>query len=318
MFKKATKEQSKLRLGIAGPSGAGKTYTALAIGTELGKAAVIDSEHGSASKYADRFNFDVLELEDFDPGNYVKAIHEAENEGYEVIIVDSLTHAWAGKGGALEMQHNVAKKSQSGNTYFAWREVTPRHDALVEAMLTSKCHVIATMRSKQDYIIEGNKPKKVGMAPVQRDGMEYEFDVFADLTLDHDLIVSKSRIETLDGKIINKPGKEFAGDLKAWLASGAVPVPRKPKESESSSPAPDSDKPKEAEQAKPAPSPKVIVPIEGAKDEALLSAVDRMKLAKVTTPEMIDLAVQTYGVSREKFAQELKKYQMAELLKAFE
>jgi AAA domain-containing protein len=228
-FRKATKAQSRLRMALTGPSGSGKTYSALAIGQHLGsKLAVIDTERGSASKYADEFQFDVLELENFAPNNYVEAIHAAEEAGYDVLIIDSLSHAWMGKGGALEQVDKAAAKSQSKNSYFAWRDVTPQHNALVDAMLRSKCHVIATMRAKTEYLIENvngkQTPTKVGLAAIQRDGIEYEFDVAADINLQHQFIPSKTRCKALDGAVIDLPGKQVADILNAWLTDGA-PMP---------------------------------------------------------------------------------------------
>jgi hypothetical protein len=227
-FAKATKTQAKLRLAIAGPAGSGKTYSALAIGTKLGeKVALIDTEHGSASKYADKFDFDTLALTTFSPERYVEAIKSAATEGYGVIIIDSLSHAWAGEGGALEI-HDAAT-AKTGNSYTAWRQVTPLHNQLVEAMLQSPAHVIATLRSKTAYSQEkdqGGKTvvRKVGLQPVQRDGMEYEFDVFLDMDAQNTGSVSKTRCPELTGRIFHKPGDELAAILKAWLSDGTVSV----------------------------------------------------------------------------------------------
>lgn len=226
MFTRATKTQSRLRLALIGPSGSGKTFTALQIASQLGeRIAVIDTERGSASKYADRFGFDVCNLDSFDPRQYVTAIKEAEQAGYDVLVIDSLSHAWFGSGGALELVDKAAKKSQSGNSYMAWREVTPLHNQLVDAMLQSRCHIIVTMRAKTEYVLETDSrgkqvPRKVGMAPIQRDGTEYEFDVVADLSLDHDFIVSKTRCNALDGLVIAKAAG-VADMLKTWLTDGA-------------------------------------------------------------------------------------------------
>lgn len=227
MFTKATKKAAKARIAISAPSGGGKTFTALTIASGLGgKIAVIDTERGSASKYADRFSFDVCEPEEFSPASYVQAIKAAEAAGYDVLVIDSLTHAWSGKGGALEQVDNAAARSQ-GNKFAAWRHVTPMHNALVDAMVSSKCHVIATMRSKTEWVIDeddrGRKvPRKIGMAPVQRDGMEYEFDIFGEMDQENTLIITKSRCEALSGAVIKKPGQEFAGTIKSWLEDGAA------------------------------------------------------------------------------------------------
>ncbi len=225
-FKKATKQQAKGRLALIGPPGSGKTYTALTFAQYLGKkVGVIDTEHGSASKYADIFDFDVVELTTFSPQNYVDKIHEAEAAGYDVIIIDSLSHAWTGKNGALEMVDQVAARTKSRNTFNAWREVTPHHNAMVEAILGARCHIIATLRSKVEYVVEednrGRKvPRKVGMAPVQRDGLEYEFDVVGDMDPENTLVVTKSRCPKLSGVVVNKPGREFSETFNRWLSNG--------------------------------------------------------------------------------------------------
>lgn len=230
MFKKATKTQARLRLALIGPSGSGKTYSALSIAKNLGESiAVIDSEHGSASKYADLFNFDTCELTSFHPQNYINAIQAAEE--YDVLIIDSLSHAWMGRDGTLEQVDRVAKRLQHSNSFAAWRDVTPLHNQLVDTMLACPNHLIVTMRSKTEYVVEANEkgkmvPKKVGMAPVQRDGLEYEFDVSGELNLDNELIISKSRCSSLTGQVIAKPGAQMALVLKEWLNDGA-PAPRR-------------------------------------------------------------------------------------------
>lgn len=230
-FSKATKKKTKLRMALCGPSGSGKTYTALSIATKLGaKVAVIDSEHGSASKY-DWFNFDVLELSNCAPQDYINAINGAVQFGYDVLVIDSLSHAWAGKNGVLEMVDAAAKRSQSQNSFTAWRDVTPQHNALVEAMLAANIHIIVTLRVKTDYVMEEverngrriQSPRKVGLAPIQRDGLEYEFDIVGDLSLDNTLSISKTRCPDLHNAVIDKPGADFAAQLHGWLETGVEP-----------------------------------------------------------------------------------------------
>lgn len=231
-FVKATKTQARLRLGIIGPAGSGKTYTALRVARALvgaeGRIALIDTEHGSASKYADLTDFDTLSLESYHPERYIDAIHAAEAAGYDVVIIDSLSHAWSGKDGALELVDRAAARAKSSNSYVAWRDVTPLHNRLVDTILGARLHVIATMRSKTEYVLEtvnGKQvPRKVGMAPIQRDGMEYEFDVTGDIDLDHKLAITKTRCAVLDGVVVDRPGEEFAETLRAWLTDGA-PMP---------------------------------------------------------------------------------------------
>ncbi len=233
LFQKATKKSARLRMALIGVAGAGKTYTALSIAQHLGdKVAVIDTERGSASKYSDSFEFDVLELETFAPQMYVEAIHAAEEAGYDVLIIDSLSHAWTGKGGALEQVDRIAKRSQSGNTFGAWRDVTPQHNMLVEGIINAKMHIITTMRAKTEYVQEKNEKtgrvtvRKIGLAPVQRDGLEYEFDVVADLDQDNNLIVGKTRCPAVAGAVVHKAGRDIARTLRAWLSEdGAKEAP---------------------------------------------------------------------------------------------
>lgn len=233
-FTRATKLTAKLRLALAAPSGAGKTYTALQLATHMGgPIAVIDTERGSASKYADLFTFDVIELDSFHPQRYIDAIHEAEAGGYGVLIIDSLSHAWAGKDGALELVDAAAKRlatryrSGREDSFAAWQEVTPLHNALVDAMVQSRVHLIATLRTKTEYVVETKdgrtKPRKIGLAPIQREGLEYEYDVAADLDHEHTLIIHKSRCPALAGKVFPHPGKEVAELLLAWLQGPSTP-----------------------------------------------------------------------------------------------
>lgn len=229
-FQHAVKHAAKLRLALIGPAGSGKTYTALAIATALAngkRVAVVDTEHGSAEKYADLFDFDTLTPDLFSPQVYIDAIHDAEQAGYGVIILDSLSHAWSGTGGALELVDRAAKRSSSGNSFGAWREVTPLHNAMVDAIVGAKLHVIATMRTKTEYVQDKDDKgktviRKMGLQPVQRDGLEYEFDVVADLDQDNTLIVGKTRCPPLSGGVYPKAGANVAGILLAWLSGEPV------------------------------------------------------------------------------------------------
>src|SRR5262245_11972412 len=231
-FQKATKKLARLRLSIAGPSGSGKTYTALKVATEmnLGKIAVIDTERGSASKYANKFDFDVLELTEFHPEKYIEAIKDAEKAGYDVLIIDSTTHEWAGKGGCLDLHDAEVKRQRTTNTYTAWSAVTPLHQRFIDAIVGSSCHVISSVRSKTDYVQEkdGNNRttvRKVGMAAVKRDGMEYEYDIHIEMDIDHNGVIGKTRCEELDSKVFPKPGAELASIIVAWLTDSAEPAP---------------------------------------------------------------------------------------------
>jgi hypothetical protein len=230
MFKKATREKNRLRLALDGPSGSGKTYTALRLAHALagpdGRIAVIDTEHGSASKYEGDapdgipWHWDECVLAHYAPSTYEAAIKFADKELYDVLVIDSLSHAWIGVGGALDQ---VDKKG--GNKFTAWRDVTPQHDAMIAAILNSECHVIVTLRSKMEYVMEENEkgkmvPTKIGLRPIQREGVEYEFDVIGDLDLNHTLTISKSRCSAIDGKKVNQPGAPLMDAIKTWLFSG--------------------------------------------------------------------------------------------------
>jgi energy-coupling factor transporter ATP-binding protein EcfA2 len=240
---KATKTQLKARVAIDGPSGSGKTWTALVVATALagenGRIVVVDTERRSASLYANKFTFDTVNLpltdergnEDprgFSPEVYTEVIEALEND-YDVIVIDSTSHAWEGKGGALELVDQAAAKSK-GNSYVAWRTVTPKHNKMVDAMLQAKCHIVVTMRSKMDYVQEKDNSgrtsiRKVGMAPIQRAGMEYEFTMIGDMDLDHRIIVTKSRCDIMADRQELKPGAEFFRPFVEWLNDGdAVPV----------------------------------------------------------------------------------------------
>ena len=229
-FKKATKSAAKLRLGLVGPAGSGKTMTALRVAHGLGgRIAVIDTERGSASLYSGErgLDFDVLELDSYEAEHFIGAIRQAEQAGYDVLIIDSLSHAWAGKGGILEFVDQAAKRS-GGGSFSGWRDATPRHNQLVDAILGAKLHVICTLRSKVEHVIEQvngrTQVRKVGLQPVQRDGLEYEFTVVGDVTQDHELIITKTRAAWLKDKIIREAGEELGQQLAAWLSDG-LPSP---------------------------------------------------------------------------------------------
>jgi len=227
-FTKATKAAAKLRAAIFGPSGAGKTFTSLRVASGLaggGTVAVIDTERGSASKYADRFSFDVLELQDQTIDGYVAAIGEAAKAGYTVLVIDSLSHGWQT---LLEEVEKLAKAKYRGNTWSAWSEGTPLQRRLVQAILTYPGHVIATMRSKTEWTTVDNNgrktPQRVGLAPEQGKGVEYEFDLLVEISTEHVANVIKDRTGKFQDKLLDKPGEDFGRDLAAWLSDG-LPSP---------------------------------------------------------------------------------------------
>lgn len=235
MFQTASRKQSRLRMALDGPSGSGKTYTALRFATTLangGRIAVIDTERGSASKYVGEnpdgipWAFDVVELTTFSPEKYTELINLAAKSGYAVLVIDSLSHAWEGVGGALEI-----KDRQGGNSWAAWRTVTPIHNRMIDSILQSPMHIITTMRSRMEYVQEVDPQtnrvtiRKVGMAPVQRPSIEYEWDIVCDMDWAHILTVSKSRCPAVADLKAEKPGPSFIQPVIEWLQSGAAAAP---------------------------------------------------------------------------------------------
>lgn len=219
MFKPACKKQQKLRLLLEGAAGSGKTYSALLIAKAMGKKiAVIDTEKGSASLYDKLVNFDVCELSaPFTPESYILAIKEAEKAGYDVLIIDSISHEWSGKGGCLDIQSGL------GGKYQDWAKVTPRHNAFIETILQSKMHIIATARTKADYetTMQNGKMKveKVGLKTEQRDGLDFEFTLVLRLNENHFASATKDRTSLFNGKesIIDET---IGTTLLKWLNDG--------------------------------------------------------------------------------------------------
>jgi hypothetical protein len=231
-IRKARRSATKLRLLLTSPSGGGKTYGALLLAKGLGgKTVVIDTEEGSSDLYDTLHDFDVIDLRPpFSPERYIEAITAAEEAGYEVIIVDSVTHCWSGSGGCLEILEDVAKASFKGNTWSAWSAITPRWRAFVDKLLRSPAHVICTGRSKTEtaQVDDHGKKKvaKLGMKLEARDGLEFEFTCVLDLIHDgHYATVSKDRTGLFAGDpkpITVETGKRIA----EWLAGGqALPSP---------------------------------------------------------------------------------------------
>ncbi len=229
-FQKAQRIVKKARIGLCGAAGSGKTLSALKLASGLGqRIALVDTENNSSVLYADRIDFDVLNIEPpFEIDKYIKAIHQAEAAAYDVLILDSISHAWAGEGGLLDTQGKMADGGM--NSFTAWRKLTPQHNAFIEAMIRSKLHLIATMRSKMDYVVETNEkgksvPKKVGLAPVQREGMDYEFDIVFDLDLNHNAQSTKDRSSLFDGRLVSKPDEKIGKQILEWLDRGQQPAP---------------------------------------------------------------------------------------------
>jgi hypothetical protein len=231
----AKRSKAKLRLAIDGPSGSGKTYSALLIAFGLckdwSKIAVIDTERESANLYEDLCGDGSKYLtgqidRPFTPQKYIEAIKACESADVEVIIIDSLTHAWTAEGGMLDIHMDTVKKQSRQNSYVAWREVTPLHQKLVDAMLTSPKHIIATVRSKTEYAQEQAESgkteiRKVGMKPIFREGLDYEMTIVFALDVNHEAKITKSRISSFPVNDILIPTIETGENLMAWLESGA-------------------------------------------------------------------------------------------------
>lgn len=239
-IRKAERRKAKARVGIGGPAGSGKTASSLLVAFGLtgdwGKIGFIDTENGSGELYVNatiggtrigEYLYGRIESP-FTPQKYIDAIKALEQAGVECIIIDSLSHAWAGEGGLLEQQGREADRS--GNSYTAWRKVTPQHNQLVEAILQSKCHIMTTIRAKTEYSQEKGDNgktvvKKVGMGLVQREGMDYEFTIMLDIGQDHVAFASKDRTSLFDGQYF-KPSVETGKALLTWLETGSdAPAP---------------------------------------------------------------------------------------------
>jgi len=242
-FRPAQRRKARLRLALCGPSGSGKTHSALLIAAGLepdGKITVIDTERDSAALEAGKPGipefYHAPLPPPYTPERYRQYMERAVMEKADVVIIDSLSHAWAGTGGVLDM-HSDISKAQKGNSWAAWREVTPEHNALIDAILQAPCHVICTLRTKTAWeVVEGadgrKRPQKIGLKPEQREGLEYEFTLVLDLSLEgHIATASKDRTSLFDGKFF-VPGPETGQDLKAWLELGKDPdeIARKPYE----------------------------------------------------------------------------------------
>lgn len=227
-FKKATRKDAYIKIAISGVSGSGKTFSALQIAKGLGgKTALLDTEYGRASLYSDFFDFDVWDEQDpagFPPEYFVRVIKAAEEAGYQNLIIDSISHEWSGRGGCLELVDAIAKARCKGNSYIAWGEVTPRHNKLVEAILSAKLNIVCTMRAKSEYVLNKDEktgktsPQKVGLGTVQRDGIEYEFTVMFELDRDSH-IANAGKDNTF---LFKDPGiitEETGRKIAQWLST---------------------------------------------------------------------------------------------------
>ncbi|WP_405888803.1 ATP-binding protein [Streptomyces sp. NBC_01136] len=222
-FSPASKAGRKARLSIQGLSGSGKTWTGLGIchGLSEGRRfAVIDTEKGAASLYAGigGIQFDTLAMDRYDPRDLARALDAAAQAGYPTVFVDSLSHFWKGTDGTLD-QVEKASSRYGGNKFAGWKDGTPMQNDMVAAILAYPGHVVASMRSYTEWVLENGKPKQVGTRPEQRKGIEYEFDVAVAMDIDNTLEVLKSRCPALNRKVIQRPqgARDIAGPLLTWL-----------------------------------------------------------------------------------------------------
>lgn len=231
-FVPAVRRQVKARIALCGPSGSGKTYTALTTAFAFGeRVALIDTERESADGYqgVNGWQWDTFKPTAYEPQTLIDALAVAAAAAYDVVIIDSLSHFWMGAGGILEQVDNGAGGA-GGNKFGGWKAVRPVERRMIDAMVGYPGHVIATMRTKTEYVIEENErgkkvPRKIGLKPEQREGIEYEFSVVADLDLDNVLTVSKTRVPPLKRARIVEPGPEFGQKILDWFNEGAEELP---------------------------------------------------------------------------------------------
>lgn len=231
-LRKATRQKAKIRLGLSAPAGGGKTKSALLIAsgmTSWDKIALIDTENGSGDLYSDMGDYNVLPLTaPYTPERYVEAIQQCEKAGMEVIIIDSITHEWDGKGGILDIHD-----SMTGNSYTNWAAVTPRHNKFIRAIIESPCHIITTVRRKQDYEMTKDsngkiKVEKVGLKEITREGFEYELTVNLELDMKHNCTSSKDRTGLFMDQPAFIPTQDTGKMILAWCNSGAEPIDTRP------------------------------------------------------------------------------------------
>ncbi len=279
-FQKAVKRRAKLRLALAGTTGAGKTYSALVLAQAIGgRVAVIDSERGSASLYADQFSFDVVDLTQHSVDTYASTIRAAAEARYDVLIIDSLSHEWMGKGGVLEEVDRAAAAQRS--KFNAWNGPSQKHTTLIDEILAFPGHVICTLRKKMEYVLETDAkgrqvPRKIGLAPVQREGMEYEFTCVFDLEPSGVVEISKHRTGSLLEERRTTLRREQLGEvgklLVEWLNTGA---PGTPHQVRTSAPSP---APSPASPPKPVPPPQTTAQM----TDALKASLAAQAAAKQT------------------------------------
>lgn len=232
-LRKASKQKAKIRMGFSAVSGGGKTYSALLVAKGLAgkwdKIAIIDTENNSADLYADLGDYNTLPLQaPYSPERYIQAVKTCEDAGMEVIIIDSITHEWDGKGGCLEIQNAM------GGRYQDWAAVTPRHQKFLDTILQSKCHILTTVRRKQDYTMDKDangklQVQKAGLKEITREGFEYELTLNLEMDTKHHATASKDRTGLFMDKPEFTPSEETGKLILNWCEAGEAPIVRDPK-----------------------------------------------------------------------------------------
>ena len=265
-LRQAQRRNAKLRIGLFGSSGSGKTYSSLLMASGMApweKIVIVDTEQGSGELYSHLGPYNTITLSaPFTPEKYVAAIKECEKAGMQVIIIDSISHEWEGRGGCLELHDNMP-----GNSYTNWGKITPRHNSFIDAILQSPAHIIACGRSKQDYVLQEKNgkqvPEKVGLKVITREGFDYEMTLAFDLDIKNNAVASKDRTGLFKGKPDFVITPETGKSLLAWANSGVARV-EAAVEPESSQPFPDEELPtitiedETPPPPPPAPNPKVV------------------------------------------------------------
>ena len=235
MFTEAVRSKSAMNIGIMGQTFTGKTYSALLLARGLagdnGKIALVDCEGGRANLYAHVTKFDTLTLHPpYTPERYIEAIESAQAAGYAVVILDTISNEWSGEGGILNEQERITDRDPK-RRWSCWADLTPRHTRFINTVIRSPIHIISTMRVKMQYVLDSvdgrNTPRKVGLTPIQRDNIEYEFPILLEMDASHMATVVKdmSGVFGTNGDVI-RPKIEMGNALRVWIDEGIDIIPK--------------------------------------------------------------------------------------------
>jgi len=228
-LEKAIRKQAKIKLSLAGAAGSGKSYSSILLAygmcNDFNKICVIDAENHSASLYSHLGAFNVINLSaPFHPDKYIEAIQLCEQSAIEVVIIDSATHAWSGKGGCLELHEQETSKMRIPNSFTAWAVITPLYQRFIDAIVNSSCHVICTLRSKTEYVMSERNgkqvPQKIGMAPMIRDGFDFEMSIAFDIDQYHKAFCTKNRTTLFQDQAPFVITSETGKKILEWCSSG--------------------------------------------------------------------------------------------------